>query len=267
MREREWARVSVGFANAIERYYEDHGRGPDDSAVRSTVETNTVLVPRRGDALLRLVADLGGPQSLGGLRVLEVGSGFGALAGYLAWSGNVESLLGVDIRQDYVQAAEVAAEALELAPGRLGFVEADMRDLGALEQGPFDLVILNNSLIYVATKRGMKTATREAYSQTSPGGHVAVYQANRWTWREPFTGAPAVHFLPPFLGRAVARAGGFDHNIGRVRYLSPVGLRRRLKSAGYRKVRSGAPGPQGVRTGRASRTASFIAAVGCRPNP
>ena len=108
-----------------------------------------------------------------------------------------------------------------------------MRDLERLGTEAFDLVVANNSFIYLATQRDVTTALAEIHSALRPGGHVLFYQANRWRWDEPFTKDPLVHLLPPALGKFVARLTGWRHNHGRVRLLSPLELRRRLSRAGF----------------------------------
>ncbi len=75
----------------------------------------------------------------------------------------------------------------------------------------------------------------------APGGHIVIFQANRWVWREPFTNDPMVHLLPEWIAPTMAKAFSWEHNVGRARYRSPPEMRRILRRAGFRKVRYGAP--------------------------
>ena len=226
-----WSDVSDAFADAVRAHHAARDEDPDSPAVLTTIRTNGELVPQRGDLLLRLLTEMTGVEP-SGRRVLDLGCGFGALATYLAWKGEPDELIAVDTRADYVAVARQCADAIGLSDV-LDFQVADMRDLHELGHGTFDLVIANNSFIYLATPEDVKQALREIHAVLRPGGHVLFYQANKWRWDEPFTKDPLVHLLPPWLSRPVTRVTGWRDNHGRVRLLSPLEFRRRLRRAGF----------------------------------
>jgi SAM-dependent methyltransferase len=232
--DRTWAEAASVYQAAIRDYHARHGRDPDSAAVASTVRVNTDLVPPRGDRLLQLLNDMTG-TTMEGQRVLEVGSGFGALATYLVAAGRPEEVVATDIRSDFVT---LAAECAEQTPqsAHVRFVKADMRDLTALGEEPFQLIVANNSFIYLSDRRGAAVAAREFYRVLSPGGHVLFYHANKWRRNDPFTGAPLVHLLTPRLAAPISRVTGWRHSHGRVRLVSPLELRRLLKRSGFRDV-------------------------------
>jgi SAM-dependent methyltransferase len=248
---REWADAAPAFAEAVRRYQLSHGRRADDAAVVSTVRTNSELVPQRAQNLLTLLERLAGRASLKDQRVLELGCGFGGLAAYLALAGGPRELVAVDVRPDFVATARESASRLELGD-RLRYLHADMRALPGADTGRYDVAIANNSFIYLASSADMQRALRELARVLAPGGHVLFFHANRWTPREPFTGAPLVHLLPAPLVRPVARVTGWQHNQGRVRLVSTIELRLRALAAGFREVRTGGFRPDGRVTSHAA---------------
>ena len=230
-----WRDVSDAFADSVRAYHVGRGEDPVSASVRTTIRTNGELVPQRGDLLIRLLDELAG-VTMQGRRVLDLGCGFGALATYLAWKGDPQELVAIDTRADYVGVARQSADAIGLSEV-LGFEIGDMRALDGLGAGRFDVVIANNSFIYLPTPRDVRQALREIHDVLRPGGHVLFYQANKWRWDEPFTKDPVVHLLPPWLGRAVSKVTGWRHNHGRVRLLSPMELRWRLRRANFADFR------------------------------
>lgn len=123
-----------------------------------------------------------------------------------------------------------------------------MRALEGIEDASFDLVVVNNSFIYLPSKRDMEQAVAELHRVTVPGGHVCFFHANHWQVREPFTRAPLVHLLPAAAAERVSRLTGWQHNHGRVRLVSAPALRRMLRRGGFDRVAIGA-----VRGGRVAR--------------
>src|SRR2546430_2642379 len=106
-----WAQIGALYGESARSYLvESQGLDGSSPSVQSTVRTNSELVPERARDLLALSARLADVQALEGLRILEVGSGFGALAAYLALEARPERLLAIDIRDDFVASARRCAE-------------------------------------------------------------------------------------------------------------------------------------------------------------
>jgi ubiquinone/menaquinone biosynthesis C-methylase UbiE len=236
-----WNELSRAFSQAVADYHLSRGRDREASAVESTIRTNSVLVPQRGDNLRCLVQLLTDLDSITGRRVLEVGTGFGALAAYLALVDAPERLVALDVREDLVEAAQDSIARCQTLPC-LEYRTADMRRLPREMEDGFDLVIANNAFIYLTTRHAMETALTEFRRVLRPGGFALFWHVNKWQLREPFTRAPVVHLLPRSAADRLARRTGWQHNHGRTRYVSPYGLRRLLRRAGFGSVRFGLEG-------------------------
>ena len=228
-----WPAAARSYRASLERYFESIGAGTTPATL-STIETNSTLVPKRGENILRWLRDMGGVESLAQRSVLELGCGFGALATFLVVHENPQTLVAVDVADAYLEVGRRCARGLRLDQ-TLTFEHVDMRDMSMLGQR-FDVVIANNAFIYLTSPRDAQKALEETFAVTKPGGVFILHHANKWRWREPFTKDPLVHLLPPLLARPVCRITGWKHNHGRVRLLSPIEMKRRMKRAGFTEI-------------------------------
>lgn len=246
-----WERsVAPAFARAARAYYEENGLDPASPEAECTLATNSSLVPGRVEAMRRYLGELGGVTSLHGARVLDCGSGFGAFAAYLSLERDAPLVTAVEMRPEFAALARRVAAQTGLGAG-VAYEVGDMRSLNGIPDGGFDLVVVNNSFIYLTSKGDMERAAAELRRVTAPGGHVCFFHANVWQAREPFTRDPLVHLLPPPAAEQVTRLTGWRHNHGRVRLVSPPALRRMLRRAGFDQVEIGAL--QGGRIARPPR--------------
>lgn len=264
MSDQPWVSASRGFGEAVRTYHRRHGRAVDDPSVDATVRTNTVLVPQRARIVMLLLRELAGREHLREQRVLEAGCGFGALAGYLAWHEGPRQVVGIDNRTDFIEAATECSRGLGLG-ARLQFRVADMRDLDGIEDGAFDVVVVNNAYVYLPTACDGEEALGAFRRVLAPGGSLVFHQANKWVWHEPFSQDPLVHLLPPAIARRISGVTGWKHNHGRVRLVSPRQLRRALRRHGFVDVRTGAPHHGRILTGTKMRGARYFGAVARRP--
>jgi SAM-dependent methyltransferase len=255
-----WDReLGPAFVSRIRAYYTERGADPDSAASQTTLRTNSELVPSRAADVLAFMDTLAGVGRLDGRRVLEAGCGFGALAAYLALAHNPASVVGVDHEPAFLEVGREVAATHGMEP-RLDFVEADLRDLTVLGDEPFDVVIANNSLLYLTGEQDLDSCLRELRRLLKPGGVLFVYQANRLRWRDPFTGAPGVTLVPKWAVAGLTRLTRRSHSLDRVRLMSASELGRALGRAGFSDPALGA-----MERGRVSkrvRFARFIAAAG-----
>jgi ubiquinone/menaquinone biosynthesis C-methylase UbiE len=239
--------VAPAFVRAGRAYYEENGLDPASPDAECTLATNSSLVPGRVEAMRRYLGELGGVTSLRGARVLDCGAGFGAFAAYLSLERDAPLVTAVEMRPEFAALAKRVAAQTGLGDA-IAYEVGDMRSLDGFDDGSFDLVVVNNSFIYLTSKRDMECAVAELRRVTAPGGHVCFFHANSWQAREPFSRDPVVHLLPAGAAERVSRLTGWQHNHGRVRLVSPPALRRMLRQGGFDRVQIGA-----VRGGRVAR--------------
>jgi SAM-dependent methyltransferase len=248
----------------VAQYHAVRGRSADLPAVQGTIRTNSELVPKRAQQLAALWKELDdGADRWEGARVLEAGCGFGALAAYFALVMGPREVVGIDARLDFVTSANRCSEELGLTD-RLRYVHADMRALSRVGEEPFDVVVANNSFIYLPSKRDMLRALEEFRSVLRPGGQIVFFHANRWQLREPFTRSPIVHLLPAPVAKGLAPVTGWKHNHGRVRLVSPPQMVRMLRKAGFQEARFGSL-DHGAVSRRAAYRSRFYATVATAP--
>lgn len=259
-----WERaVAPAFVRAARDYYERSGLDPASPEAACTLATNSDLVPVRVEAVRRYLAELGGVDSLRGARVLDCGAGFGAFAACLSLQRDAPLVTAVELRPEFAELARRVAAETELGDG-VAYEVGDMRSLEGIPDAGFDLVVVNNSFIYLTSRRDMEQAVATLRRVTAPGGHVCFFHANSWQAREPFTRDPLVHLLPVGAAERLSRLTGWRHNHGRVRLVSPPAMARMLRRGGFDRVEIGAV--HGGRVARPPRAylGRFYAAVARR---
>jgi SAM-dependent methyltransferase len=231
--------VAPAFVRAARAYYADSGLDSGSAEAKCTLATNSSLVPGRVEAVRRYLGELGGVTSLRGARVLDCGAGFGAFAAYLSLERDAPLVTAVEMRPEFAALAKRVAAQTGLGD-KVSYEVGDMRALDGIADASFDVVVVNNSFIYLTSKRDMQRAVAELRRVTAPGGHVCFFHANSWQAREPFSRDPVVHLLPAGAADAVSRLTGWQHNHGRVRLVSAPALRRMLRQGGFDRVEIGA---------------------------
>ncbi|MFI5009026.1 MAG: methyltransferase domain-containing protein [Solirubrobacterales bacterium] len=210
--------------DGIIEHYERSGRRLDTPAGLRTLDTNSVLAASRGRLLLRLLAEQGmGPIS--GLRVLDLGAGFGALALYFAHLGAQVVAVDPDEQRTRVALAIARRRGLDL-----DVVVAHAQSL-PFPDASFDLVVANNSLCYIIGRDEHRAALSEMHRVLRQDGWVAMRNPNRLHPRDQFTGLPLLGLLPASLARRVTHALG--HHRPEVRIHSPHRATRQVRSAGF----------------------------------
>jgi len=213
---------------AIVDFYRRSGERPDVRATLSTLETNSSLVVRRGSTILNMFLERAGLTSLHGLDVLDVGCGFGSLSVYFAAEG--ARVTGIDPNAERLDVGREVAEALRL---RARFAVGRMEELTFADRA-FDLVVMNNTLCYVADRDARAAALGEALRVLVPGGYLLVRNPNRATPLDPFTRIPLLALLPHTAAYRVAR--GLGRNRPDVRLVTKRAARRELQRAGFEAI-------------------------------
>jgi ubiquinone/menaquinone biosynthesis C-methylase UbiE len=223
-----FAEIAHDLRDRIIEHYERRAERLDTPAGLLTLDINSVLAAERGRLLLRLLAEAGA-GSIEGLRVLDVGAGFGALALYYAHLG--AEVVAVDPNEQRMQVALAIAAQHGLT---LSATSARAQSLPFPDES-FDLAIANNSLYYIVEPREHRAALREIRRVLRVGGWLAVRNPNRLHPRDQFTDVPLLGMLSPTLARRAADA----MNLRRpeVRLQSPHRAVRELRRAGFADAR------------------------------
>ncbi|MGI8876194.1 MAG: class I SAM-dependent methyltransferase [Egibacteraceae bacterium] len=209
-------------------YYELSGASLSGKAGRSTLDTNSSLIARRGAQLVQMIVSRLGVRTLEGLRLADLGCGFGALSIYFAAAG--AEVTGIDRNQSRLAVGTAVAERHALRVRLL----AGRMESPTLEAGSFDAVVQNNSLCYLVAGDQRLAALREAACILRRGGVLAMRNPNRWAPRDQFTGLPLVNLLPPEA--AVSLAGALGRKRSLARLTSPRAARAELVAAGFSEV-------------------------------
>jgi SAM-dependent methyltransferase len=228
MNTRDFTPIADSLRSTVLDFYADNGESLEGPAGVNTLETNSGFVERRATPLLQTLAQITGRDSIEGLRLIDLGCGFGALAVFFASQG--ATVTGIDPIADRLEVGRaVAAEhglPVEFSPGRME--ELDFADES------FDLAIQNNSLCYITNKQDRRSALAETARVLRPGGFVVIRNPNRWHPRDQFTGLPLITLLPPHA--ATRLAGRLGKPRSEVRLVSPLEGKRELRRAGFTDI-------------------------------
>lgn len=249
--------IAEALRQAVLEYYAEREETLEGQAGELTLATNSTLIERRGRPLLEMLRIHAGVQSVDGLKVLDLGCGFGALSALFAAEGS--RVTGVDVNGSRFEVGNRVGDKYALD---LEFVKARMQDL-PLQSRRFDLVVMNNSLCYLTRLDDRRAALREALRTLRPGGWLATRNPNRWAPVDPFTSLPLLALLGPQTAERVTAVLGRRRS--RVRLVSPRGAKAELIDAGFTDVVH-APVPGRHRPRSLDLVATYLHVLGRRPN-
>jgi SAM-dependent methyltransferase len=178
-----------------------------------------------------------GADSLEGMRLVDLGCGFGALSVFFGAHG--AEVTAVDSN---VSRLEVGAAVAERHGLPASFAHGRMEEL-ALPDAMYDVAVENNSLCYVVDREERRCALRETLRVLRPGGLLVARNPNRWNPIDQFTGLPLIQLLPPRTAVRSAAAVGRTRSLCRL--TSPPEARRELVRAGFVGVIHHAPAAPG----------------------
>jgi len=167
-----------------------------------------------------------------GLTIVDVGGGYGRLAGPLA---RTHSVTLVDI------SPEMLEEARSSLPPEVTLVQADARQL-PFEAGEFDAALALDLLVHVPD---LDTGVRELARVVRPGGRLVFDTTNAvplWVLAYP----SYVHWRPRRLLRTLLSRGVLPEWRQIVRHDRAEEVRRAIAAAGLRLERSQGFGPPGL---------------------
>ncbi|MFN2631864.1 MAG: class I SAM-dependent methyltransferase [Thermoanaerobaculia bacterium] len=165
-------------------------------------------------------------------RILDFGTGHGALASWLAHRSSRRSVVGVDVDAGKVASARAAARRA----GELGLPAAEFRLAvagGAFPEGPWDAVLFVD-VLYLLDLAEQERTLREAARALAPGGTLLLKEtAPHPRWKAAW--ARAQEFLAVRVFRITAGRG--------VQFLAPETYAGWLEAEGLAVV--GAPADRG----------------------
>ncbi len=228
--EARFAPIAHALRDHIIEHYRDRGQSLHDEAGLRTLDTNSTLTAQRAELLLSALARAGTPVDPEGLRVVDLGCGFGALSVYFAARG--ASVVGIDPNGERLGVGTAVAREFGLdATFRRGWLE----DL-VLPDESFDLAVLNNSFCYLVRRSDRRRALANVYRVLAPGGHAVLRNPSRSAPLDPFTGLPLVHQLPPSVAQRILSRRRRPRSPVRLR--TAGGLTRELRRAEFDHVRA-----------------------------
>jgi 2-polyprenyl-3-methyl-5-hydroxy-6-metoxy-1,4-benzoquinol methylase len=230
---RDFNPIAESLRREVLAFYRERGEEISDASGLTTLDTNSRLAERRAAPLLEILRDHTDLDSIEGLRLLDLGCGFGALSAFFAAQG--ASVTGVDLKEDRFEVGRaVAAEHGLDAEFRTGL----MQDLD-LSDRAFDLVVQNNSLCYIVPRGDRHAALSESLRVLRSGGRIVIRNPNRWSARDQFTGIPLLQLLPPNQAVSLANRLGKERSLVRLTS-GPEGVRE-LRRAGFEDVHNVSP--------------------------
>jgi 2-polyprenyl-3-methyl-5-hydroxy-6-metoxy-1,4-benzoquinol methylase len=217
--------IAATLREEVLAHCERNGIELEGRAGWNTLETNSGFAERRGAPLLKMAVGRLGARSPAGLRVADLGCGFGALSAFFAFQG--AEVTGIDLNRRRLEVGRRVAErhglAVELQHGA-------MEDPG-LPEDSFDLVVMNNSLCYLVEPGAQLRALRASLRLLTPGGAIVIRNPNRLHPVDQFSGIPLLALLAP--DDAVRAAARLGRRRSRCRLTSPRAARRELLEAGF----------------------------------
>jgi 2-polyprenyl-3-methyl-5-hydroxy-6-metoxy-1,4-benzoquinol methylase len=228
MTARDFTPIGDSLRRSVIEFYADSGETLEGAAGVNTLETNSGYVERRAQPLLEMLRRRIGIDSIEGIRVLDLGCGFGALSAYFAGCG--ATVTGIDPIESRLEVGRSVAAEHGL-PVR--FMRGRMEDLDLADQS-FEIAVQNNSLCYIISDQDRHSALLETARVLVPGGHVIIRNPNRWNPRDQFTGLPLIQLLPARQATSLAESLGRPRSD--VRLTSPPEAARELRRAGFTNV-------------------------------
>lgn len=217
--------IAATLREEVLAHCERNGVELEGRAGWNTLETNSGFAERRGEPLVKMATGRLGVRSLEGLRVADLGCGFGALSVFFAFQG--AEVAGIDLNRRRLEVGRRVAErhGLEVELHRQAM------ECPSLPEGSFDLVVMNNSLCYLFEPGAQLRALRAARGLLVPGGAIVVRNPNRLHPVDQFSGVPLLSLLSP--ADAVRVADRLGRRRSHCRLTSPRTASQELLEAGF----------------------------------
>jgi SAM-dependent methyltransferase len=166
------------------------------------------------------------------LKVLDVGCGYASIPVYLAWQWGNSDIFAIDRTDSYYACGKAAACQLKLT--NIKFATRNLEALNDVEE--FDLVMSCNMLNFMTSKEILENALIRLARATKKKGYLIIYTPHFWSFHEPFTSIPMLHFLPRTMQDKIVRILGKRSGLLDVRNPSLGEFSRILVRQGFNRI-------------------------------
>jgi ubiquinone/menaquinone biosynthesis C-methylase UbiE len=166
------------------------------------------------------------------IKVLDVGCGYASIPVFLAWQWPQSEIYATDRTDSYFSCgARAAAEA------GVCNIHFEIEEVGQINyHEEFDLVLSCNMLNYMTSRQMLDDTLTRLAAATKPGGRLITYTPHFWSYREPFTYIPCLHFLPRAMQDRIVRGLGKRSGLLDVRNPSLREISNSLDKNGFRRI-------------------------------
>lgn len=191
------------------------------------------LLPRVSK-MTQVLANFADVSDLTGKSVLDAGCGYGPFTMALYLSDRPARAVGADISEKYVRTGNQLCA--ETGMHDVEFVQSAFRELTDVLDERFDVLIVNNSINFLTSRKAYTEAIREFYEILEPGGAMIILTPNRYHLEEAFTGLKGVQFLPDRIADWYVRKKGIRDGYDDIRLPSSFELVWWLRRTGFEDV-------------------------------
>jgi 2-polyprenyl-3-methyl-5-hydroxy-6-metoxy-1,4-benzoquinol methylase len=192
---------------------------------------------KRVNMMVKVIKEYGPINNLSKAQIIDVGCGYGTYSLTFHLQEKTEKYLAVDPFPRYISIGKMLVEKFELK--NIEFIQGRMEQLSECRNGElYDVLVINNSINFLPTKRRYLEAIREFYDALRPGGAVVILTPNRLYYKEAFTKVPMLQFWPRWLATLYVNRKGLRETYDDIRLPSPFELVRWLRKSGFQDVKT-----------------------------
>lgn|GEM_PF-4152510 len=220
------------YSAAVDRLIRDAMTKTDASeqAIEATIQVNTNAMIDRVNEIVELL----GIQSHHTIGDFGCGYGFMPLLMHCVTGAKIDAY---DRSEGFLALGRSFADAEPQLANGVRFNQFDyLSDTLDEDAGPYDVILLNNTLQYVVGREQKLDVIRRLSAMLKPNGTLMIFVPNPVNPREPFTRLPIVHWLPRAMAKRITTKLG-RRDLSDIDYTSYPGLRKLARQAGLERTR------------------------------
>ncbi|MBL4810716.1 MAG: methyltransferase domain-containing protein [Phycisphaerales bacterium] len=201
-----------------------------ESAIESTIRVNTTGMSDRIKNIIELL------NIKEGDTIGDFGCGYGFMPILLHAAANVK-VDAFDRSNSFLDLGRSFASSYPKQSQGVTFICHDyLNDTISEDHGPYDVILMNNTLQYVVGNQNKLEVIRQLSSRLKPGGSIMIFGPNPWYPREPFTRLLMIQWLPRKLSKALTTRLK-RRDLSDIHYSSYPSLRKLSRRAGLARTR------------------------------